>query len=55
MKKNNFKCSSYCLWFFIWTKKKFQLLFKAIEANDTATANAQIGAADAILGGKTYL
>ena len=36
-------------------KKEISAAFKAIEANDTATANTQIGAADAILGGKTYL
>ncbi len=36
-------------------KKEIAAAFKAIEANDTATANTQIGAADAILGGKTYL
>ena len=36
-------------------KKEISAAFKAIEANDTATANAQINAADAVLGGKTYL
>ena len=36
-------------------KKEISAAFKAIETNDTATANTQIGAADAILGGKTYL
>jgi hypothetical protein len=36
-------------------KKEISAAFKAIEANDTAKANAQINAADAILGGKTYL
>ena len=36
-------------------KKEIAAAYKAIEANDNATANAQISAADAILGGKTYL
>ena len=36
-------------------KKEISAAFKAIEANDSATANAQISAADAILGGKTFL
>lgn len=36
-------------------KKEIAAAYKAIEANDTATANAQITAADAVLGGKTFL
>lgn len=36
-------------------KKEISAAYKAIEANDNATANSQISAADAILGGKTYL
>lgn len=36
-------------------KKEIAAAYKAIEANDNATANAQISAADAILGGKTFL
>lgn len=36
-------------------KKEIASAFKAIEAGDVSTANAQISAADNILGGKTYL
>lgn len=36
-------------------KKEVESAFKAIEANDVATANAQISAAEGILGGKIYL
>lgn len=36
-------------------KKEISNAYKAIDANDNATANAQIAAADAIIGGKTYL
>lgn len=36
-------------------KKEIASAFKAIESGDLATANAQISAADAVLGGKTYL
>ncbi len=36
-------------------KKEIAAAYKAIEANDSPTANSQIAAADAILGGKTYL
>ena len=36
-------------------KKEIAAAYKAIEANDNATANSQIAAADAVLGGKTYL
>ncbi len=36
-------------------KKEIASAFKAIESGDVSTANAQISAADNVLGGKTYL
>ena len=36
-------------------KKEIAAAYKAIEANDNGTANTQISAADAVLGGKTFL
>lgn len=55
MKKIIFSAAVLTFGFSFGQKKEIAAAYKAIEANDTATANAQITAADAVLGGKTFL
>ncbi len=55
MKKIFLSVATVAVTFAFAQKKEVQAAFKAADAGDTATASAQIAAADAILGGKYYL